>query len=62
MVVVEAIVPDKADFTSFYAVDDQSGTPMAVYRPTDHVFSVTGTNETVYAGIGSQILAFEQPD
>ncbi|WP_254279238.1 PQQ-binding-like beta-propeller repeat protein [Haloarcula marina] len=62
MVVAEAITPDLADFTSLYAVDGESGSPMAVYRPTDAVFDVAGVDETAYAAIGDRVVAFERPE
>ena len=51
--VAEAITPDKADFTSLFAVDASSGEPQAVYRPTDTVFSVTGFDGRIYGGFGN---------
>jgi len=61
VVVAEAITPEKADFTSLFAVDGESGEPLAVYRPQDSVFSAEGLDSTVYAGIGGSVLAFERP-
>ncbi|WP_436931542.1 outer membrane protein assembly factor BamB family protein [Halosimplex halobium] len=50
--VAEAITPEKAEFTSLFAVDAATGEPRAVYRPSDSVFTVTGFDGTVYAGFG----------
>ncbi|MFC7018187.1 MULTISPECIES: PQQ-binding-like beta-propeller repeat protein [Haloarcula] len=61
MVVAEAITPEKADFTSLFAVDEQSGDPLAVYRPGDNVFDVAGLDGVAYASIGDRLLAFERP-
>lgn len=59
-VVAEAITPDEADFTSLFAVDAADGTPRAVYRPSDSVFTALGRGDTVYAGFGDgAIRAFD---
>lgn len=59
--VAEAITPDKADFTSLFAVDASSGEPQAVYRPTDTVFSVTGFDGRFYGGFGNGRLGIFSP-
>ena len=51
--VAEAITPEKADFTSLFAVDASTGEPQAVYRPADTVFSVTGFDGRVYGAFGN---------
>lgn len=61
MVVAEAITPDLADFTSLFAVDERTGDRLGVYRPTDTVFDVVGLDETAYAAIGNELLAFASP-
>ena len=61
-VVAQAITPETADFTSLFAVDEQSGEPMAVYRPSERVLDVAGFADVAYAGIGGRVLAFERPD
>ena len=60
--VAEAITPEKAEFTSLFAIDAATGEPRAVYRPSDSVFTVTGFDGTVYAGFGDGRLGvFESP-
>lgn len=56
-VVVEAITPDEADFTSLFAVDARTGEPRAVYRPDDSVFDTEAVDGTVYTGFGDGSLA-----
>ncbi|WP_276275439.1 outer membrane protein assembly factor BamB family protein [Haloarcula regularis] len=60
-VVAEAITPETAEFTSLFAVDEQSGEPMAVYRPAERVLDVAGFADVAYAGTGGRLLAFERP-
>jgi|GEM_PF-4694706 len=50
--VAEAITPEKADFTSLFAVDAATGEPRAVYRPSDSVMTVLGFDGDVYAAFG----------
>ncbi|WP_135365502.1 outer membrane protein assembly factor BamB family protein [Halosimplex halophilum] len=59
--VAEAITPEKAEFTSLFAVDAATGEPRAVYRPDASVFTVTGFGGTVYAGFGDGRLGVFEP-
>jgi len=52
VVAAEAITPDKADFTSLFAVDAGTGEPQAVYRPSETVFTAQGLAGTLYVGFG----------
>lgn len=62
-VVAEAITPEKADFTSLFAVSAETGEPRAVYRPDHHVFDSEAVDGTVYTGFGGgTLVAFETGD
>lgn len=50
--VAEAITPDKAEFTSLFAVDADTGEPRAVYRPSETVFAAQGYDGVAYVGFG----------
>jgi hypothetical protein len=61
--VAEAITPEKAAFTSLFAVDAETGEPRAVYRPSETVFSAQGYEAATFVGFsGGRIGVFGDPD
>lgn len=50
--VAEAITPERAEFTSLFAVDADTGHPRAVYRPSDTVFTARAYDGAAYVGFG----------
>ena len=62
VVAADAITPDKADFTSLFAVDAGTGEPQATYRPSETIFTAQGLADTLYVGFGGGKLgAFGTP-
>ena len=50
VVAAEALTPDKADFTSLFAVDAGTGEPQATYRPNETISTAEGLADTLYVG------------
>ena len=62
VVAAEALTPDKADFTSLFAVDAGTGEPQATYRPSEIIFTAQGLADTLYVGFGGgELGAFGTP-
>lgn len=60
-VAAEAITPDAAESTSLFAIDATSGEATAVYRPSAPVYAAAGAHQRVYVGIGSALVALDEP-